>query len=429
MSPKTPRISVLFLALTLVAAACGGGETTSTTTAPDDSSGNPTTTASGDGNGSTTTGGDGETTTSSGPTTTLPPLLGLDLQLLTDGLQQPTFIVTPPGDDRMFIGERGGVIEIFDPATGTLSDTPFMSIPDRVKSNGIEQGLLGMAFHPDYVNNGRFFIYHTDRDAQRQLAEYKVQSDNPNRADLDSGKVLFDRAQPDGSTDIRHYAGQLTFGPDGYLWISSGDGAAGRVTGQSTDDYFGSILRIDVDSGDPFGIPEDNPYVDGGGAEAVWAIGLRNPWRFTFDGDLMYIADVGQADVEEINVVGINEPGTNFGWATMEGSDCFIPSDCDPSGLVLPIYEYTHSDGCSITGGHVYRGDLIPELDGHYFFADWCDGWVRSLLYADGEVQKVRDWSADLGAAKSVNAFGVGADGEMYLVNHEGSLFAILPAR
>jgi len=428
MSLRFFRFAVVLFALAMLAAACGGSEAgpDPTTTTP---SGESSTTGGDNGNGTeTTAGGNRESTTSDGPTTTLPPLLGLELDLLASGLHQPTLLASPPGDDRMFIGERGGVIRIYEPGSGIL-DEPFMSIPDRVTSNGIEQGLLGMAFHPDYASNGRFFIYHTDRDAKRQLAEYAVSADDPNKADLDSGVVLYDRAQPEGSTDIRHYGGMLLFGPDGYLYISTGDGAAGRVTGQSTDDYFGSILRIDVDSGDPFGIPADNPYVSGGGAEAVWAIGLRNPWRFTIDGDLMYIADVGQADIEEVNVVSLDEPGTNFGWATMEGSNCFIPSDCDPAGLTLPIYEYTHSDGCSITGGHVYRGDLIPELNGHYFFADWCDGWIRSLRYSDGTVDKVRDWSADLPDALSVNVFGVDSDGELYFANHEGDFFAILPAR
>ncbi len=412
----------------VLAAACGGG-TEANPTAGSNPSGTSTEQPSPTGNdGSATAGEGGDPTTSAGPATTLPPLLGLDMKLLADGLHQPTVIASPPGDDRLFIGERNGVIYIYDPEQGLL-DEPFMNIPDRVTSNGIEQGLLGMAFHPNYAKNGRFFIYHTDRDAQRQLAEYSVRADDPNKADLDSGKVLFDRAQPPNSTDIRHYGGMLLFGPDGYLYISSGDGAAGRDTGQSTDDFFGAILRIDVDSGDPFGIPPDNPYVNGGGAPAVWAIGLRNPWRITIDGDMMYIADVGQADNEEVNAVSLNEPGTNFGWATMEGTECFIPSDCDPTGLTLPIYEYTHSDGCSITGGHVYRGSLMPELQGHYFFADWCDAWIRSLLYVDGTIEKVRDWSADLVGAGSVNVFGVDADGELYFANHEGQLYAILPAR
>jgi len=419
--------------MTMVIAACAGtdgSESPNTAVSQPDVPGSATAAPEGDtGTTKGTEGGTGTASTSGGPSTTLPPLLGLELDILATGLSQPTVLASPPGDDRVFIGERQGVIYIYDPALGKVLDEPFMSIPDRVASNGIEQGLLGLAFHPNYAENGRFFIYHTDRDAQRQLAEYAVLPDNPNKADLESGKVLFDRAQPPDSTDIRHYGGMLMFGPDGYLYISSGDGAAGRVTGQSTDDYFGSILRIDVDSGDPFGMPPSNPYVDGGGDPAVWAIGLRNPWRMTIDENLIYIADVGQADVEEVNVVSLDDGGANFGWATMEGSDCFSPSDCDPTGLILPVYEYDHSDGCSITGGHVYRGDLIPELNGQYFFADWCSGWVRSLLYADGVVEKVRDWSADLPDAGSVNAFGLGSNGELYIVNHAGDFGIILPVR
>jgi len=435
MTPRSARIAVVLLVLAMLTAACGGGDEST----PDTSAG-PAGSSTTAGNGGDTTSpttssgednGGSETSSTTTPPENLPPLLGLDMVKLADGLHQPTFLVTRPGDDRFFIGERGGVIRIYDHKEGIL-DEPFMNIPDRVTSNGIEQGLLGLAFHPDFQENGRFFIYHTDRDAQRQLAEYSVLPDNPDKADLDSGVVIFDRAQPPDSSDIRHYAGNLQFGPDGYLYISSGDGAAGRVTGQSNDDYFGSILRIDVDQTDGeqlFSIPADNPFTDVTGGEAVWAIGLRNPWRFTIDGDIMYIADVGQADVEEVNVVSLSEPGTNFGWATMEGSDCFIPSDCDPSGLTLPIYEYTHSDGCSITGGHVYRGSLMPELQGQYFFADWCEWWVRSLVYEDGEVTKVRDWSADLLDPGSINAFGVDQDGELFFVTHEGDLYAILPAR
>ena len=431
MTSKARSSFVTLLALALVATACGQDDPGAVTTtdvsdsAPVDSS----TTVARENTTTPTTGTDGETTTTAGTPIPLGPLLGLELELLAQGLRHPTVIASPPGDDRIFIGERGGIVQIYDPAIGALLEEPFLYIPDRVAANGIEQGLLGLAFHPDYAENGRFFIYHNDRDAKRQLAEYAVLPDDPNKADLDSDVVLFDREQPPDSVDLRHYAGMLMFGPDGYLYISSGDGAAGLKTGQSTDDYFGSILRIDVDSGDPFGIPPDNPYADGGGAPAVWAIGLRNPWRFTIDGDLMYIADVGQAAIEEIDVIDLDEPGANFGWATMEGSNCFRPANCDSTGLVLPIHEIARPDSCSITGGHVYRGSLIPELDGHYFFADWCFGWVRSLLYTDGVVEEVQDWSTDLPEAGSVNSFGIGNDGELYLVNHEGEFYAIRAVR
>ena len=427
MSLKILTRIALLSVLAVIAAACGGTDDPAATTtgAPDDGS-SSTSTTSGEGDPTETTApGEESTTTTSAPEA---PLVGLEKKLLASGLRQPTILTSRPGDDRLFIGERGGIIRIYDLEDGLL-DEPFMSIPDRVTSNGIEQGLLGLAFHPDFENNGRFFIYHTDRDAKRQLAEYRVLPNDPDKADLDSGVVLFDREQPPGSTDIRHYAGMVMFGPDGYLYISSGDGAAGKVTGQSIDDYFGAILRIDVDSGDPFAIPAGNPYADVDGAEPVWATGLRNPWRFTIDGDMMYIADVGQADIEEVNVVSLSDAGVNFGWSTMEGSDCFSPSDCDKTGLELPIYEYTHSDGCSITGGHVYRGESMPELHGHYFFSDWCDSWIRTLVYTDGELETVRDWSADLGDPGSVNVFGVDSRGELYFATHEGDLYAIVGVR
>lgn len=414
---------IWIVVLAIVTAACGDADTGSgTSSGPEDGADNGTTAPA----ETVATDPPGE----AAPTTTEPlaTLRGLDLEVLATGLAQPTVLASPPDDDRIFIGLREGVVRIYDLEEGLL-ETPFLNIPDRVASNGIEQGLLGLAFHPDYQSNGRFFIYHTDRDQQRQLAEYRV-SDDPNIADIEDAVALYDRAQPPESSDIRHYGGNLIFGPDGYLYISSGDGAASKVTGQEVDDYFGALLRIDVDSGDGYTTPADNPFVgEGEDAAAVWAYGLRNPWRFTIDNGLVYIADVGQGDLEEINVVSLDEPGANFGWPTMEGTACFIPSDCDKTGLVQPVYEYDHGEGCSITGGHVYRGAAIPELQGHYFFADWCGGWIRSLVIEDGAVATVRDWSSDLGAVGSVNGFGVGPDGELYLVTHEGTFAKIVPLR
>ena len=185
----------------------------------------------------------------------------------------------------------------------------------------------------------------------------------------------------------RHNGGMLQFGPDGYLWMSLGEGGAASVNSQDPNRLLSSILRLDVDSGEPYGIPEDNPFAGGGGAPEVWAKGLRNPWRFSIDGDLIYIGDVGHEDFEEIDIVPLDGAPYNFGWLRMEGTSCF-QRGCDAvaEGLTLPVVEYTHAEGCSVTGGFVYRGAAIPELDGHYFYGDWCGEWIRSFRYEGGEV-------------------------------------------
>jgi hypothetical protein len=291
-----------------------------------------------------------------------------------------------------------------------------------VLANGIEQGLLGLAFHPDYGSNGRYFVYYTGRDGQRQLSEFQVSISDPNLSSPETEKVLFEFDQPPDATDIRHYAGQLGFGPDGYLWVSLGDGADSRAQGQDPNTLFGTVSRIDVDNGDPYAIPPENPFVDGGGAPEVWAYGLRNPWRFSIDpvDRLIYIADVGHADQEEINVLPIDEGGFNLGWSDVEGTRCFHVQDCDLSAYTAPTITYTHEDGCSVTGGHVYRGSAIPELVGTYFYSDWCSQWIKSFKYVDGQVTEERDWTEELGQIGQINSFGLGGDGELYLVTHEG---------
>jgi hypothetical protein len=373
--------------------------------------------------GSATTAGDGATATSSatGSTSDLGELQAVGLETVAQDFRQPTVITAPPGDDRLFVAQRVGVIRVLD-ADRQMLDPAFLDMSDRVLANGIEQGLLGLAFHPDYASNGRFFVYYTDDGGRRQLSEFQVSVSDPNIASADTERVLIELEQPEDATDIRHYAGQLNFGPDGYLWFSMGDGADSRDQGQDPNTLFGAVSRIDVDSGDPYGIPSDNPFVGGGGAPEVWAFGLRNPWRFSIDSvdGLIYIADVGHADQEEVNVLPIAEGGFNLGWSDMEGTRCFHVQDCDPADYTAPTITYSHTEGCSITGGYVYRGSEIPELAGTYFYSDWCNQWIRSFKYVDGQVTEERDWTEDLGTIGQINSFGLGGDSEMYAVTHEG---------
>lgn len=393
-----------------------GGDTT--TTQPDDGNG----TSAPDGSSATTIPGE----TSTAPSN-LPQLQSVSLDVVYEGFQQPVAIVSPPNDDRLFVVQRVGVIRILD-ENNEVVDPSFLAIDDRVLAGGIEQGLLGLAFHPDYAANGRFFVYYTDKGGRRQLSEFRVSPTNPNRADPDSEKVIFEFEQPEGSTDIRHYAGQLAFDSDGYLYSAQGDGADSRDQGQDPNTMFGAISRLDVDSGDPYGIPPENPFVDGGGAPEVWVYGLRNPWRFSIDpvDQLMYIADVGHADQEEIDVVPIAEGGFNFGWSDVEGTRCFHLQGCDLADYTSPVITYLHGSepdqGCSIVGGYVYRGSEIPELNGTYFYSDWCTEWIKSFKYVDGQVTEEKDWTSELGTIGQINSFGLRGDGEMFAVTHDGKV-------
>jgi len=362
-------------------------------------------------------------------TATLSELKGLSLELVTAGVSRPVAIAAPVGDPRLFIIDRMGIIQMIDPSQGDEVST-FLDISERVTAVGIEQGLLGLVFHPAYVENRKFYVYHVDREGNRQIAEYQARADDPNRGDINSGRVLWERPQP--GDEVRHYGGTLQFGPDGYLWVSIGDGARASVNGQDPGNFYGTIQRIDVDSADPYGIPTGNPFVDGGGAPETWAFGLRNPWRIAVDpvDRLLYIADVGQAIWEEINVVSIDrDAGANFGWPITEGNSCFNANSCDKDGLTPPVIEYRHDEGCSITGGLVYRGAAIPEIDGHYFYSDWCTGFVRSFMFVDGEVTNETDWSNELSQAGQVNTFGFDGFGELYLANHADEVYKVVADR
>jgi glucose/arabinose dehydrogenase len=310
-------------------------------------------------------------------------------------------------------------------ADGELTSEPFLDITGDVDSGGNEQGLLGLAFHPGYADNGRFFVYVTNNGGDTEVLEYRV-SDDPNRADAGSQRELLEVVQPASN----HNGGMLEFGPDGYLYVGLGDGGGADDqfgNGQRPDTLLGTILRLDVDSFEPYAIPPDNPFVDGGGAREVWAYGLRNPWRFSIDAatNTLYIGDVGQSRFEEIDAVDLGLGGLNYGWPAAEGNDC-REGDC--SGFTAPVLTYGHGEGCSVTGGYVYRGEAMPELDGHYFYADWCGGWVRSFRF-DGTVSDEIDWSSELGAIGAITSFGTDTAGELYIATGEGTVFKLVPVR
>jgi glucose/arabinose dehydrogenase len=346
------------------------------------------------------------------------------LQEVASGLASPVFLGAPIGDSRLFVVEKPGRIRIVD--NGQLLSSPYLDITDRVGSSSNEQGLLGMAFHPGYASNGLFFVNYTDKAGDTQIERYRVTADR-DRADRASAKRLLSIDQPFAN----HNGGMMAFGADGMLYIGTGDGGSGadpQGHGQNLNSLLGKILRIDVDRGDPYGVPAGNPFIGRAGTRPeIWASGLRNPWRFSFDhpSGLLYVADVGQNAYEEINVVPAAAAGLNFGWNRMEATRCFRAQTCDRSGLHLPQLEYGRSDGCSVTGGYVYRGRLTA-LVGEYFYADYCQPGIRSFRFSNGAVSNERQWQAP--QATQVSSFGQGADGELYVLSLEGRVFKIVPS-
>lgn len=348
----------------------------------------------------------------------------LTTRLITDALDQPLYAVAPAADPRLFVVEQTGRIRIL--VDGRLAETPFLDLSDNVSGGG-EQGLLGLAFHPDYASNGRFFVNYTDSSGDTRIVGYKVSTD-PAVVDPASATELLRIDQPYPN----HNGGWLGFGPDGYLYIGMGDGGSGGDPGnraQNPEELLGKILRIDVNGAAPYAIPAGNPFANGGGRPEIFALGVRNPWRPAFDGTDFYIADVGQNAFEEITVIGTEDAGANLGWKVMEGAACYGAATCDKSGFVQPTHTYSHdTGGCSITGGYVYRGKAIPAIAGQYFFADFCDGRVQSFAYADGKAGEVTDWTAQLGGIGAITSFGVDSAGELYLTTIEGNLFEIVRA-
>jgi len=345
----------------------------------------------------------------------------LALRLASGGLDAPVY-VTHAGDrsGRLFVVEQDGRIRIL--RDGTLLPRPFLDIRGKVVSGG-ELGLLSVAFHPRYAVTGRFFVNYTADSGGRLrtvIAEYRV-SDDPDVADP-AERVLLEIDQP-----FRNHNGGLNlFGPDGMLYIGMGDGgSAGDPlnNGQRLDTLLGKLLRIDVDGGAPYRVPPDNPFVTRPGARGeIWAYGLRNPWRFAFDrvGGALVLADVGQDQWEEVDLIA---RGGNYGWRIMEGAHCYAPpAGCDRSGLALPVAEYDHTLGCSITGGYVYRGTRLPALVGRYVFGDYCSGRIWVLT------ETARDrWTMAqvLRTNLRIASFGEDQAGELYVVDHAGAVYRI----
>ncbi len=359
-------------------------------------------------------------------------------------LAQPLYVTAPAGDaERLFIVEQGAGgtarIKILNLVTQTVNLTPFLTISGI--TTGGERGLLGLAFHPDYATNGYFFVNHTDSAGDTVVQRYTVSVD-PNVADPNSVTPVIGFTQ----TDTNHNGGWIDFGPDGYLYIASGDGGGGGdpdETGQDLDTLLGKMLRIDVDGDDfpadpdrNYAVPTDNPFVGVSGLDEIWAYGLRNPWRNSFDrltGDL-YIADVGQWDWEEVNVQPASSTGgENYGWDCYEGNHAFELTGCDdPNTMTFPVHEYDHSEGCSITGGYVYRGAQICDLQGTYFFADYCTDTIWSFRYDNGSIADLQDRTAELDpptflVINDITSFGEDGVGEMYIVDRGGEIYKIMP--
>jgi glucose/arabinose dehydrogenase len=359
--------------------------------------------------------------------TVTPPAQALGLDTVVAGLSTPVFLTATPGDaSRLFILEKVGRIRIIK--NGSLLSTPFLDI-SALTTKGGEQGLLGMAFSPDYATSGRFYVSYTTTGGgaagHSVIARYHVSS-NPDVA-LTADSVIITADQP----FTNHNGGMIAFGPDGMLYFGLGDGGDGGdplETGQNRADLLGSMLRIDV-SGSTYTIPAGNPYAGSlTFREELWNYGLRNPWRWSFDrrsGDL-YIGDVGQGAYEEVDVVPAGAGGgQNFGWDDMEGTHCYEDANCGSNPALRPVLDYGHGPECSVTGGYVYRGSAIPTLQGHYLYGDYCAGWVKSFRWVGGVATDRQD-RPELSPGSGITSFGEDANGELYIVRENGIICRIV---
>ncbi len=351
---------------------------------------------------------------------------GFDLAPLVQGLREPLYVThAGDGSGRLFIVERRGTVRIW--RDGRLLPEPFADLGPLVATGGPEQGLLSIAFHPDFARNGRVFASYTDRDGHSVVARYRVRADDPDRLDPGSAEMVLRVEQPYAN----HNGGLILFGPDGYLYVGLGDGGwAGdpHGHGQNRNTLLGALLRLDVDGERGYAIPADNPFARGGGRPEIWAFGLRNPWRFSFDretGDL-YIGDVGQDAREEIDFQPAGDRGgRNYGWSVWEGTRRFRPDREPVSEVTFPVAEYDNlEDGCAVTGGYVYRGQAVPALRGVYVFGDFCSGTIWGLRRGgDGRWRKAELLRTDLRIA----SFGEDEAGELYVVDYRGAVYRFVP--
>jgi glucose/arabinose dehydrogenase len=374
-------------------------------------------------------GGGGSSGAPPPPPSPPPPALALALREVAS-VAGAVFATAPAGDSRLFIVERDGLVRIVQ--NGQLLPAPFLDISTRVSTSG-EGGLLSMAFDPDFARNGFFYLYYTDL-ARNIVIERGSVSPAANLADPLAYLEIIRIAHP-GYTN--HYGGLVAFGPDGMLYLGTGDGGGAgdpNGNGQHPDALLGKLLRIDVRSAGSavrYLVPSGNPFVGQAGRRPeIWALGLRNPWRFAFDSSGLYIADVGQGRREEVDIAALAAGGLNYGWNTMEGTLCYNAATCNQAGLTMPAFEYDHGsnnvNGCSITGGYVYRGKALPELAGNYFYSDYCLGFLKSFVSAATGVGSHRDWH--VGSPGRIVSFGHDADGELYLIADSGKVLKIVRA-
>ena len=363
----------------------------------------------------------------------LPQSNSLRLQPISTSLSSPVFMTAPPNDStRLFIVQQGGLIRIFDVVGGSLLTDPFLNVSSLLSTGG-ERGLLGMAFDPQYAANRRFYVFYTNTAGNIVIARYLRSITDPNLADSSLALTLLTVAHPNFSN---HNGGMLAFGPDGCLYAGIGDGGdAGdpNNNGQNLSSLLGKLLRLDPSTGLACSNVIINPFNFLVDARQVWSLGLRNPWRFSFDritGDL-YIGDVGQDAREEIDVAVAPNAGrqANYGWRLMEGFLCFNPSmNCNSGGLTLPLLDYPHLSGaCAVTGGYVYRGSALAAMQGTYFYGDFCAGFVKSFRYRNGQPTEQTEWPLLSPPGGFVTSFGEDAAGELYVMTQGGGLFKVIP--